>query len=141
MPVRKPATAGGRAPGLRIDQRRPGADRPPGRPFDRRQPVALERDLVADAEVRVDRPLEPAALLELGPGQQASVDQHAEALVVEPVEVGVQAHRPVPVSRRPGWAARLARRTGRRPPRGLAEGTAHCGSGGATNRPSETRSP
>ena len=79
--------------------------------------------------------IEPAPLLELRPRQQAALDEHAEPLVAEAVVVGIEAHR----STLRQLAAGLG--SAEPPAGGLAEGTAHWGSGGATNRPSDTRSP
>ena len=69
-------------------------------------------------------PFQATRLLELASTEEALTHEHTEPLAVVTVPVGVEAHG---VSDQPAA--------------GLADGTAHCGSGGATNRPSATRSP
>ncbi len=125
----------GRTPGVEIQQRRAGLERAPGRPPQLTEPVVLEPDLEADAQVGVDGGIEPAPLLELRSRQEAPLDEHAEPLVAEAVVVGVEAHGSTLRQFEAGLGSTDA------PADGLAEGTAHCGSGGATNRPSDTRSP
>ena len=121
-----------------IEEGSAGLERPPGGAPELAQPVVLKADLEADALVGVDRRVEPASLLELGTGQQAARGRGRRT-----VRRRSDRSRRTGASGLPQLAAGLGcRGRGRGPTGGDAgDGTAHWGSGGATNVPSTTRSP